>query len=241
MIQAGLSIKKVRVVNIPQRRSQRLEEFDHKILELHEKMTQLESEGKHIVYIDECIFKARGFQMKAWAAPGQNILVEDRTGKQPCQAVCAAVCSCHNLLAYTITDYSYDEHKFIEFLVELRASHPDGHIVLFFDGAGYHAMESTRLKMEELDMSYVKNVAYKWQYNEAIEKYWAYVKANFRKKLLKKMTTEDPRFHDTPLADAVREAMQETPTTFIPKYIRRGRDFLRADAEEIVAEQHAQL
>jgi len=39
MIQAGLSIKKVRVVNIPQRRSQRLEEFDHKILELHEKMT----------------------------------------------------------------------------------------------------------------------------------------------------------------------------------------------------------
>ena len=61
-----------------------------------------------------------------------------------------------------ITDYSYDELKFIDFLVELRASHPDGHLVLFFDGAGYHSMESTRKKMEELDMSFVKNVPYKW-------------------------------------------------------------------------------
>ena len=135
-----------------------------------------------------------------------------------------------------ITDYSYDENKFIEFLVELRASHPDGHLVLFFDGAGYHSTESTRNKMDELDMTFVKNVAYMWQYNEAIEKYWASVKANFRKKLLKKMANEDPRYHDTPLADAVREAMLETPTDYIPKYIRRGQDFLRADAEAIMAE-----
>ena len=53
------------------------------------------------------------------------------------------------------------------------------------------------------------------------------------------MATEDPRYHDTPLADAVREALRETPTDHIPKYIRRGQDFLRADAEEILAEQHA--
>ena len=49
-------------------------------------------------------------------------MVEDRTGKQPCQAVCAAVCKCHKLLTYMIEDYSFDEEKFEVFLRELRAS-----------------------------------------------------------------------------------------------------------------------
>ena len=126
MLQAGITIKKVRIVNIPQRRSQRFDEFDNKILDLEKKVELALARGDHLVFIDECVFKARGFKMKAWSGPGDNVLVEDRTGKQPCQAVCAAVCSCHKLLAYMVTDYSFDEPKFMEFLSELRASHPEG-------------------------------------------------------------------------------------------------------------------
>ena len=144
-----------------------------------------------------------------------------------------SLCSCHKLLAYMVTDYSFDEPKFMEFLAELRASHPEGKLVLFFDGALYHTMENSLKKMVELDMTYIKNVAYKWMYNEGIEKYWAYVKQNFRKKLLKKMANEDPRYHDRPLKSSVMEAMLETPTDFIPQYIRRGLDFLKADADRV--------
>ena len=56
--------------------------------------------GGHLVFADESIFKSRGFQKTAYARPYENVVVEDRTGKQPCQAVCAAVCACHQLLNY---------------------------------------------------------------------------------------------------------------------------------------------
>ena len=36
-----------------------------------------------------------------------NVMIEDRTGKQPCQAVCAAVCKCHGLLNIEVTDFSF--------------------------------------------------------------------------------------------------------------------------------------
>lgn len=70
MLQAGVTIKKVRVVNIPQRRSQRLGEFDERILDLQLKLENALSNNEHLIFVDECVFKARGFQMKAWAAPG---------------------------------------------------------------------------------------------------------------------------------------------------------------------------
>lgn len=175
--------------------------------------------------------------MKAWSRPGDNILVEDRTGNQPCQAVCAGVCKCHQLLNYMITDHSMDETKFIEFLQQLRATHPVGKLFIFFDGAGFHKTEAVRDEIEKLNMEYIINVPYCWYYNEAIEKYWALVKQRFRKKLLNKMINDQPRYQDTPLADSVRESILETTTEHIPKYIRRGLDFLREDANEIRKER----
>ena len=71
-------------------------------------MEELYRKEKHILYIDECIFSARGYQESAWSAPNTNVRVEDRTGKQPCIAVIAAVCSCHGVWAWAKREYSYN-------------------------------------------------------------------------------------------------------------------------------------
>lgn len=95
MSQCGLKKKKIKVINVPQRKSDRKEEFEDKILQLDTTVKRIQEQGGHLVFCDECIFTARGFQTHAWSKPGENIVVEDRTGRQPCQAVCAGVCSCH--------------------------------------------------------------------------------------------------------------------------------------------------
>ena len=100
--------------------------------------------------------------MTAWAKPGENVVVEDRTGNQPCQAVCAAVCSCHRLLAYAIEDYSFDRWKFIAFLKELRASTGDETLYLFLDNARFHGGPEVRTAMNELGIVPLWNVAYRF-------------------------------------------------------------------------------
>lgn len=176
MLRGGIKMKKVRVVNIPQRRTMNAYLYANKVLELDNKVAALLNTGAHVVYIDECVFKARGFKMNAWSRPGENVTVEDRTDYQPCQAVCAGVCRCHQLLCYMITDFSFDGPKFVEFLHQLRASHPEGKLHLFFDNASYHTTDDALQTMEKLNMEYVRNVPYQFKYNESIEKYWALVK-----------------------------------------------------------------
>ena len=70
MKEAGIMQKKVRVVNIPARKTGRVYEFEEKTLELFHKMESHLANKDHIVFLDECVFKARGFKMQAWAAPG---------------------------------------------------------------------------------------------------------------------------------------------------------------------------
>ena len=118
------------------------------------------------------MFKARGYQKQAWSGPYENITVEDRTGKQPCQAVCAAVCKCHGVLTYMIEDYSFDEVKFKSFLREVRASvGNEDKIYLFLDNSGVH--RSCTEAMDELDIEPVWNVPYRFEFNAACERYWA--------------------------------------------------------------------
>ena len=59
----------------------RLEEFETKILALDETVSRILESGGHLVFCDECVFTARGFQSTAWAMPGENVVIEDRTGK----------------------------------------------------------------------------------------------------------------------------------------------------------------
>ena len=210
----------------------RLEEFSEKIVALDEQVHRIIEQGGHLVFTDECIFKSRGFSKFAWANPNENVEVEDRTGDQPCQAVAGAVCSCHGLLAYTIVDYSFDRYRWMDFLKELRASSGDETIYLFMDGARYHMGQEAKTLMNELGIVPVLNVAYHFEFNEGIEKFWALLKQKFRPLLLKKML-KVPKKDETPLADAVKEIFLTTDTSPIPKYIRRGLNFLRCRADEI--------
>jgi hypothetical protein len=86
--------------------------------------------------------------------------------------------------------------------------------------------------MNELGIVPILNVAYHFEFNEGIEKFWALLKQKFRPLLLQKML-KVPKKDETPLADAVREIFLTTDASPIPKFIRRGLNFLRWRADEI--------
>ena len=119
------------------------------------------------------------------------------------------MCSCHKLLTYIVEDYSIDKWKFIGFLKELRASTGDETIYLFLDNAKFHHGQEVKKEMDDLAIVPVWNVPYHFQYNEAIEKYWALLKSKFRPLLLSKML-KTPRNKETPLADAVKQVILNT-------------------------------
>ena len=149
-----------------------------------------------MIFADECVFKARGYQKNAWSNQKTNIIIEDRTGKQPCQAVCAAVCKCHGLVNIEVTDYSFTQEKFESFLRDLRAQvEGNEKIYLFLDNSKVHPVYD---EMEKLNIVPVWNVPYRFEFNAAVERYWAQVKQQFRKILLQKMI-EHTSSVDTPL------------------------------------------
>jgi hypothetical protein len=67
MRQAGLRKKIISIRKVPQRKTQRLEEFATKLVALDDKIKQIIKEGGHLVFADEAIFSARGYQMRAWS------------------------------------------------------------------------------------------------------------------------------------------------------------------------------
>ena len=81
MKKAGITKKKVIVQRQAQRKTERLEEFDRKLIKLAAEVSEVMLSGGHLVFADESIFTARDFQMQAYAALGQNIRIEDRTSK----------------------------------------------------------------------------------------------------------------------------------------------------------------
>ena len=238
MRKAGMTKKKVTVTNAPARLTQRLEKFENEILALHDRVEGIIAAGGHLVFCDEAIFAARGFQMTAWSKPNENIYVHDRTGNQPCQAVCVAVCACHGLLTYEIEDYSFNGDKFIHFLKSLRGAVGvgDEKLFLFLDNCSVHHSLVVKELWAELNIEPVWNVAYHFEYNAAVERYWAQLKAAFRPLLLSKML-KFPRPKDMPLRDAVRETLRMVPTTSIPAFIAAGLRQLRQDAAELRAER----
>jgi len=119
----------------PQRKTQRQDEFDKAVLALDVRIKEIIAKGGHLIFADESIFAARGFQNRAYARPYENICVEDRTGKQPCQAVCAAVCACHQLLNIEVEDYSFDAEKFLNFLKGVAGACGKERIYLFLDNS----------------------------------------------------------------------------------------------------------
>ena len=127
-----------------------------------------------MIFADECVFKSRGYQKNAWSNQRANVLIEDRTGKQPCQAVCAAVCKCHGLVNIEVTDYSFTREKFESFLRDLRAQ-VDGEetIYLFLDNSKVHPAYD---EMKKLNIIPVWNTPYRFEFNAAVERFWAQIK-----------------------------------------------------------------
>jgi hypothetical protein len=142
---AGIRKKTVNIRRVAQRRTQRLDEFENKVIELHEQVQSILAAGGHLVYLDESTFTSRAFQQRAWARENENILVEDRTGKQPCLAVCAAVCACHGLLTFEVEEDSFDAPKFVRFLEGLRgcAGVGDEKLFLLLDNCRVHHAKLT--------------------------------------------------------------------------------------------------
>ena len=100
-------------------------------------------------------------------------MVDDRTGKQPVQAVSIAVCKCHKVLAHMQTDYSFDTIKFIEMLHEIHGACDNRKVYLFMDNASYHKAEDSQKEMEKLNIEPVWNVPYHFEFNNSCERYWA--------------------------------------------------------------------
>ena len=75
MYKAGLRRKAVVVASIPNRLEARQEEFADKIVALDIRVKEILDSGGHLVFADESIFSARGFQLQAWSKPNENIRV----------------------------------------------------------------------------------------------------------------------------------------------------------------------
>ena len=68
MRKAGLRRKKVVIQNIPARRTQRISEFEKKIVALDVEVQAIVDSGEHLVFVDEAVFSARSYQdLKAWS------------------------------------------------------------------------------------------------------------------------------------------------------------------------------
>ena len=232
--EAGARKKRITVTRAPSKFTQRLEKFEQEIIDLHRRVEDIIAAGGHLIWADEAIFSARGFQMKAWSLPNMNIHVNDRSGNQPCQAVCAAVCACHGLVTYEVEDFSFDADKFIGFLKGVRAASAvgDERIYLFLDNCSVHHALLVAPEFEALNIEPVWNVAYHYMYNAAVEMYWAQLKARFRPLLLQKML-KFPKPKEMPLRDSVHEAIRSVSTKSIPSFVEHGLRELRKDAAHI--------
>jgi hypothetical protein len=58
---------------------------------------------------------------------------------------------------------------------------------MFLDNCRVHYGKKVKEKWAELNIKLVWNVPYRYEFNEACEKFWAQLKASFRPLLLKKM------------------------------------------------------
>ena len=70
-----------------------------------------------------------------------------------------------------VTDFSFTQEKFESFLRDLRAQvGGDDTIYLFMDNSKVHPVYG---QMEKLDIIPIWNVPYRFDFNAAVELYWA--------------------------------------------------------------------
>jgi len=136
-------------------------------------------------------------------------------------------------LTFEVEENSFDATKFIRFLEGLRGAVGEEKLYVLLDNCRVHHAKLTQPQWARLNFEPVWNVAYSPEYNQAIERYWGQLKATFRPLLLQKMLA-GPRSKDTPLRDALYEAIRTVPATSIPAYVARGLETLRQDAEAIL-------
>ena len=75
--------------------------------------------------------------------------------------------------------------------------------------------------MERLNIEPVWNVPYKYEFNEACEKFWAQLKQSWRPLLLKRMLEEHSN-KDMLLKETVEETILHASRESIPNYIDSG-------------------
>ena len=107
----------------------------------------------------------------------------------------------------------------------------DDKVYLFLDNSGVHRCCTE--EMDRLNIEPVWNVPYKYQFNEACEKYWAQLKQSWRPLLLKRMLEEHSN-KDMLLAETVKETILHASHESIPKYIESGIRQLNEHADEYV-------
>ena len=61
MKMAGLKKKKIEVCNVPAKKEDRVGEFNQDTLRLDNKLHEVSQEKSHLVFLDECLYKARDF------------------------------------------------------------------------------------------------------------------------------------------------------------------------------------
>ena len=115
---------------------------------------------------------------------------------------------------------------------EIRAaSGNEEKLYLFLDNSGVH--RCCTAEMARLNIEPVWNVAYKYEFNEACEKYWAQLKSSWRPLLLKRMLEEHSN-KDMLLVETVRETIQTTSYESIPKFVDSGIRQLNEHADEYI-------
>ena len=154
-------------------------------------MERLYRAGAHVLYLDECTFKARGYQQYAWSRPCENIEVFDRTKAQPCIAVIAAVCTCHGVWAWAMRPYSYNKEAYVDFLHQCKERWDQEYgeggsekMVIFLDNLQVHRSRVAQRAYRKLRIRPIFNVGYSPEYNDGIERFWGQVKTVFRPRLL---------------------------------------------------------
>ena len=71
-------------------------------------------------------------------------------------------------------------------LKDIRGNVGREKIYLFLDNASFHKVFNDE-EVKKLNIEPIWNVPYHFQFNDAVEKYWSYLKSRYKPILLKKM------------------------------------------------------
>jgi transposase len=155
-----------------------------------------------IIYLDETMFTFSTFRSKGWAHNRDRIKINDSDLKVQTLAVIAAISEDGGLIDYMIHPKAINSEIFVAFIQQLSQKLGGGDFALFLDNLSVHKTKDARHIFEKLNITEIFNVPYCPQFN-GIESYFAQLKANY-KKLLLKCVIKDASY-DT--ADLIRQSI----------------------------------